>query len=117
MLRAALSHTNNGAELKLEGRLVGAWAVQVKSLVARHFVQSGLRVELSEVICVDFAGEQLLRWLRDLQAIFVAETRHALDICESLQLEVQGALNSSVQTLTDVHLSQAAPLPRPGELP
>ena len=46
MLRAAFSHENDGLALKLEGQLVSAWAVQVKSLVSRHFVPNGLLVVL-----------------------------------------------------------------------
>ena len=117
MLRAAFSHKNDGLTLKLQGRLVGAWAVEVKSLVARHFVPNGLLVDLSEVTYVDSVGEQLLLWLRDSQAKFVAETCHARDICERLQLALQGDADTFVSPLTEIHFPQTAPLPRPGELP
>ena len=90
MLRAAFSHKNDSLALKLEGRLVGAWAVQVKSLLSRHFVSNGLRVDMSEVTYVDIVGEQLLLWLRDLHAKFVAETCYARDVCERLQLDLRG---------------------------
>lgn len=89
MLRAAFSHKNRGLMLKLEGRLVGAWAVQVKSLLARHFVSNGLLVDVSEVTYVDSVGEQLLVWLRDLHAAFVAETYYARDVCERLRLDLK----------------------------
>jgi len=90
MLRAAFSHKNDGQALKLEGRLVGAWAVQVKSLLSRHFVSNGLLVDVSEVTYVDSVGEQLLLWLRDLQAKFAAETCYARGVCERLQLDFKG---------------------------
>ena len=90
MIRAEFIQTKEGRALKLEGRLVGAWAVQVKSLLSRHFVSHGFLVDVSEVTYVDLVGEQLLTWLRDLQAKFVAETCYARDVCEKLQLDLQG---------------------------
>ena len=89
MLRAAFTRENNGLALKLEGRLVGAWAVQVKSLLSRHFVSNGLLVDVSEVTYVDSVGEQLLLWLRGLQAKFAAETCYARDVCARLQLDLK----------------------------
>lgn len=89
MLRAAFSHKNDGPVLKLEGRLVGAWAVQVKSLLSRQFVSNGLFVDVSEVTYVDSVGEQLLLWLRDIHAKFVAETCYSRDVCERLQLDLK----------------------------
>jgi hypothetical protein len=105
MLRAEFDQRNNGLTLKLEGRLVSAWAVQVKSFVSRHFVPNGLLVEISDVTYVDPVGEQLLLWLRDLQAKFVAETCYARDICERLHLTVKGAANVRVSPAAEVHPS------------
>ena len=56
MLRAAFSHRNDGQALKLDGRLVGAWVVQVKSLLSRHFVSNGLLVDVSQATYVDSLG-------------------------------------------------------------
>ena len=114
MLRAEFNQRNNGLVLKLEGRLVSAWAVQVKSLVSRHFVTNGLLVDMSEVTYVDSVGEQLLLWLRDLNARFVAETCYARDICERLHLTLEGDADRSVLSVTEVHPPPAAPLSRPG---
>jgi len=85
MLRTELRHRVNGLVLKLEGRLVSAWAVQVKSFVSRRFVTNGFLVDMSQVTYVDSVGDQLLIWLRALQAEFVAETCYARNICERLQ--------------------------------
>jgi hypothetical protein len=90
MPRAEFTHENDGLALKLEGRLVGAWAVQVKSLLSRHFVSNGLLVDVSEVTYVDSVGEQLLLWLCDLQARFAAEACYARGVCERLQLNLKG---------------------------
>ncbi len=117
MLRAELHHRDNGLVLKLEGRLVSAWAVQVKSLVARHFVTNGFLVDMSEVTYVDSAGEQLLIWLPALQAEFVAETCCARNICERLHLPLKGDVDRPSPSTTEVLLSSTvAPLPRPGGL-
>jgi anti-anti-sigma regulatory factor len=89
MIQAEFTHKNEARTLKLEGRLVGVWAVQVKSLLSRHFVSNGLLVDMSEVTCVDSVGEQLLAWLRNLHAKFVADTWYARNVCEKLQLDLQ----------------------------
>lgn len=115
MLRARFDRRSNGPALKLEGRLVAAWAVQVKSLLSRHFIPNGLLVDMSEVIYVDSVGEQLLLWLRDLHAKFVAETCYARDICERLHLTLKGDADRPVPSATEVLPSPTvAPLPRPG---
>lgn len=102
MLRAELNQRNTDLVLKLEGRLVSGWAVQVKSLVSRHFVPNGLFVEMSEVTYVDSVGEQLLLWLRDLRAEFVAETCYARDICQRLHLTLKGDADRLVPSATEV---------------
>ena len=116
MLRAEFNQRNNGLVLKLEGRLVSAWAVQVKSLVSRRFVRNGLLVDMSEVTYVDSVGEQLLLWVRDLHAKFVAETCYARDVCERLHLTLKGDADRPVPSATEVLPSSTeAPLPRPGD--
>jgi hypothetical protein len=102
MVRAQFQLTNEHLALKLEGRLVSAWALQVKTLVSRHFVPNGLLVDLSEVTYVDSVGEQLVLWLRDSQANFVAETCHARDICERLHLTPIGGADRPVLSATEV---------------
>ena len=48
MLRAAFSPKNDGLALELEGQLVEGWAIQVSSLLSRHFVSNGLLVDVSD---------------------------------------------------------------------
>ena len=104
MLRAEFGHKNNVLALKLKGRLVGAWAVQVKSLLSRHFVSNGLLVDVSEVTYVDPVGEQLFLWLRQLQAKFVAETGYARGLCTRLHLDFNGKGDAGgrVSSVTEV---------------
>ncbi len=114
MLRVQFNQRNTGLVLKLEGRLVSAWAVQVKSLVSRRFVRNGLFVDRTYV---DSAGEQLLLWLPDLQANFMAETCYARDICERLHLTIKGDADRPAPSATEVlPSSTVAPLCRPGGL-
>ncbi len=115
MLRAEFNQSNSGLILKLEGRLASAWAVQVKSLVSRHFVTNGLSVDMSEVTYVDSVGEQLLLWLHGLNAKFVADTCYVRAICERLRLTLKGDAHRPGPSPTELHSPQtAAPLPRAG---
>jgi ABC-type transporter Mla MlaB component len=113
MLRARLDQSSEGLVLKLEGQLVSAWAVQVKAHVSRHFVANGLLVDMSDVTYVDSTGEQLLLWLRDLHARFMAGTCYARDICERLHLNHKGDTDGSIPSVTEVHHPPAPP-PPPG---
>jgi hypothetical protein len=105
MLQADFERGYDGLVLKLDGRLVAAWAVQVKCLVSRHFVPNGSLVDLSRVTCVDSVGEQLLLWLRDLQSQFIAQTCFARDVCERLHLDVVGDAGGLVPSVAEVHPS------------
>ena len=86
MLRAEFHDIANGLTLKLEGRLVGEWAQQVKSLVAKEALPKSLLVDLTEVTYVDSIGEQVLIWLCSLHSVFAAETCYGRDLCERLHL-------------------------------
>jgi ABC-type transporter Mla MlaB component len=103
MLRAEFHQLTNGLILKLEGRLVGEWAIQVKSLVANCSSPTSLAVDLSEVTYADSAGEQLLTWLCSLHAKFIAETCYARDVCERLHLTLEAGPDRRLATSsTDV---------------
>jgi anti-anti-sigma regulatory factor len=62
MLRAEFRQLANDLILELEKRLVGEWAVQMKSPVAKCSSPASLAVDLSEVTSFDSVGEQLLIW-------------------------------------------------------
>jgi hypothetical protein len=100
MLRAEFDHKNN-QELKLEGRLVGAWAVEVKALVAERFTPSPLLVDLSEVTYIDSVGEQLLIWLSALPAKFLAPNCYARDVCKRLHLTLQRSPDTSTRATSE----------------
>ena len=86
MFRAEIRWVANGPILKMEGRLVAAWAEQARLLVTKDVVPKSLVVDLTELSYIDCAGEQLLKWLASLGAEFLAGNVYTLSVCESLHL-------------------------------
>ncbi len=86
MFRAEIRWLENGPTLKMEGKLAGDWAEQARTLVTKDLVPKGLVVDLTEVSYIDSAGEQLLKWLASVGAVFVARNVYAIGICERLRL-------------------------------
>jgi anti-anti-sigma regulatory factor len=86
MFRAEIQWLTSGPTLKLEGRLVADWAEQASCLVTKDVLPKGLIVDLTEVSYVDSAGEQLLRWLASVDAVFVAGSVYAFGVCDRLRL-------------------------------
>lgn len=88
MFRAELKQLVDGAMLKMEGRLVGEWAREAKSLLSCGPVPKRLLVDLTDVSYVDVVGEQVLTWLRSIGARFVAKAVYAAAVCKRLNLPV-----------------------------
>ncbi len=86
MFRAELNRFADGSVLKIEGRLVGDWADEVKSLLSQGPIPKGLIVDITEVSYVDAIGEQVLTWLSSLGARFVARAVYAAATCKRLKL-------------------------------
>jgi len=86
MFRAEIQWLASGPTLKLEGRLVTDWAEQARSLVTKDVLPKGLIVDLTEVSYVDSVGEQLLKWLASVGAVFVAGSVYAFAVCDRLRL-------------------------------
>ena len=89
MFRAEIDGAANGPTLKMEGRLVGEWAEQAKSLVIKNSVPNGLIVDLTDVTYVDSIGEQVLTWFKSIGAGFIGKNIYASTLCERLQLPFQ----------------------------
>ena len=89
MFCAKISQSANGPLLTMEGRLVGDWAKQARSLVTETSLANTLIVDLTEVTYVDSVGEQVLGWLGSLGAAFVANTTYAACVCQRLHLPRQ----------------------------
>lgn len=86
MFRAELRWLENGPTLNMEGKLAGDWPQQARDLVTKDIVPKGLVVDLTDVSYVDSAGEQLLKWLASVGAVFAARSVYAVAICERLRL-------------------------------
>jgi hypothetical protein len=86
MFRAEIQWLASGPTLKLEGRLVTDWAEQARCLVTKDVLPKGLLVDLTEVSYVDSVGEQLLKWLASVGAVFIGGSVYAFAVCDRLRL-------------------------------
>jgi hypothetical protein len=86
MLRVITSHTVDILTFKLEGRLTGERAEQVRTLVIRSNAEMRLIVDITDLMFVDALGEEVLSSLKRFGAQFLAQTAYSLDVCERLHL-------------------------------
>ena len=86
MLRVITSHTVDILTFKLEGRLTGERAEQVRTLVTRSNAEMRLIVDITELMFVDALGEEVLSFLKRLGTHILAQTAYSLDVCERLHL-------------------------------
>jgi hypothetical protein len=86
MFRAEIQWLASGPTLKSEGKLVADWAEQAKCLVTKDVLPKDLTVDLTEVSYVDSVGEQLLKWLASVGAVFIAGSVYAFALCDRLRL-------------------------------
>lgn len=95
MFRAEILQFENIPTLKLEGRLVGEWAREAKSLVTKESIPKGLIIDITEVTCIDQGGELVLIWLGSIGAAFVANNVYVASICERLGLPLRDKSSNS----------------------
>jgi hypothetical protein len=88
MLRVEIRDSADTLTLKLEGRFTGDDAAHTRTLAARFAARGKLLVDLTEVVFVDAAGEEVLSSLGHFGAEFVAPNSYVLDVCERLNLRV-----------------------------
>ena len=88
MLRVEICDSAETLILRLEGRFTGDHAEHVRTLVARFAARGKLFVDLTEVVFIDAVGEEVLSFLGQLGAQFVAPNSYVLDVCERLNLRV-----------------------------
>ena len=93
MFRVEIRDSADTLIVRLEGRFTGDDAEQTRALAARFATRGKFLVDLTEVVFVDAAGEEVLSFLGRLGAEFVAPNSYVLDVCERLNLPV--ALNGS----------------------
>ena len=95
MLRVITSQTVDILTFKLEGRLSGERAEQVRTLVSRSNTEMRLVVDITELMFVDALGEEVLSFLKRFGAEFQTETAYSLDVCERLHLPLVAKEGSS----------------------
>jgi hypothetical protein len=95
MLRVEIRDSAGTLILRLEGRFTGDDAEHTRTLAARFATRGKLLVDLTEVVFIDAAGEEVLSFLGLFGAEFVAPNSYVLDLCERLNLRV--APNGSAQ--------------------
>ena len=101
MLRVEICDSAESLILKLEGRFTGSDAEHTRTLTARLAAREKLLVDLTEVVFVDAAGEEVLSFLGRLGAEFVAPNSYVLDVCERLNLRVAPSGSSHLSALGD----------------
>jgi hypothetical protein len=88
MLRVEIRDSADTLILRLEGRFTGDDAEHTRTLAARFAARGKLLVDLTEVVFIDAAGEEVLSFLGQFGAEFVAPNSYVLDMCERLNLRV-----------------------------
>jgi hypothetical protein len=88
MLRVEICDSAETLILRLVGRFTGNDAEYTRTLATRLAAREKLLVDLTEVVFVDAAGEEVLSFLGRFGAEFVAPNSYALDVCERLNLGV-----------------------------
>ena len=88
MLRVGIRDSADTLILRLEGRFTGDDAEHTRTLAARFAARGKLLVDLTEVVFIDAAGEEVLSFLGQFGAEFVAPNSYLLDVCERLKLRV-----------------------------
>lgn len=99
MLRVEICDSAETLILRLVGRFTGDDAEHTRTLVARFAARGKLLVDLTEVVFIDVAGEEVLSFLGQFGAQFVAPNSYALDVCERLNLSVAPNSSSHLSTL------------------
>jgi len=99
MLRVEIRDSADTLVLRLEGRLTGDDAEYTRTLTTRFAPCVKLLIDLTEVVFIDAAGEEVLSFLGRFGAEFVAPNSYTLDVCERLNLPVAPNGNSHMNAL------------------
>jgi hypothetical protein len=88
MLRVEICDSAETLILRLEGRFTGDDAEHTRTLTPRFAARAKLLVDLTGVEFIDAAGEEVLSFLGQFGAQFVAPNSYVLDVCERLNLRI-----------------------------
>jgi hypothetical protein len=103
MLRVEICDSADTLILRLEGRFTGDDAEHTRTLAARFATCGKLLVDLTEVVFIDAAGEEVLSFLGQFGAQFVAPNSYVLDVCERLNLRVAPNGGAHLSVLGEPH--------------
>jgi hypothetical protein len=103
MLRVEIRDSADTLVLRLEGRFTGDDAKYTRTLTTRFAARVKLLVDLTEVVFIDAAGEEVLSFLGRFGAGFVAPNSYTLDVCERLNLPVASNGSSHMNALRGAH--------------
>jgi hypothetical protein len=101
MLRVEICDSAETLTLRLEGRFAGDDAEHTRTLTARFATRGKVLVDLTEVVFIDAAGEEVLSFLGLLGAEFIAPNSYVLDACERLNLRVAPNGSAHLNALTE----------------
>lgn len=90
MLRMEFYELPDCMKMRMEGRFVRDFAEHARILIGDSKLPSKRIVDLSEVSFVDAIGEEVLLWFKEIGLTFVAESAYSRDVCERLQLPIEG---------------------------
>jgi hypothetical protein len=103
MLRVEICDSADTLILRLEGRFTGGDAEYTRTLTTRSAARVKLLIDLTEVAFIDAVGEEVLSFLGQLGAEFVAPNSYTLDVCERLNLPVASNGSSHMKALGGPH--------------
>jgi hypothetical protein len=86
MVRVQFHEKDNTTTMRIEGRFVGRYAEDVRSLLASKQISGKLIIDLSELSWADLIGEEVLCWLGSIGCKFVAGNAYSSFLCEKLRL-------------------------------
>ena len=86
MVRVEFHDHNDTTSMRIEGRLVGHYAEDVRSVVISKKVIGRLVVDLSDLSWADQTGEGVLRWLASAGCSFRTGNTYSSYVCEKLGL-------------------------------
>ena len=112
MLRVEICDSAETLILRLVGRFTGNDAEHTRTLAARFAARGKLFVDLTEVVFIDAAGEEVLSFLAQFGTKFVAPNSYVLDVCERLNLRVAPNGSSHLSALGERRANGDRPGPK-----
>jgi len=95
MVRVQFHNQDNITTMRIEGRFVGRYAEDARSLLASREISGKLIIDLSELSWADLIGEEVLCWLGSIGCKFVAGNAYSSFLCDKLRLRLASAASAS----------------------